>query len=93
MNRFVSLAVASLVLAYIARPSPIAAQEAAQTGTIAGKVLDERGAAVSGAQVFLARPAIGTLLEPMADTLSPACPSGRRSCMFECWDSGPIPPA
>ena len=60
MNRFVSLVVASLVLACIARPSPLAAQDTGQTGTIAGKVVDERGAAVSGAQVFLTRPAIGT---------------------------------
>ena len=37
-----------------------AAQEAAQTGTVTGRVVDERGAGISGAQVFLVRPAIGT---------------------------------
>jgi iron complex outermembrane receptor protein len=37
-----------------------AAQETAQTGTISGRVMDERGAGISGAQVFLVRPAIGT---------------------------------
>ena len=36
------------------------AQEAAQTGTISGKVTDENGAGVAGAQVYLVRPAIGT---------------------------------
>ena len=37
-----------------------AAQDAAQAGTVAGRVTDERGAGISGAQVFLVRPAIGT---------------------------------
>ena len=37
-----------------------AAQEAPQTGTINGRVVDERGAGISGAQVFLVRPAIGS---------------------------------
>jgi outer membrane receptor protein involved in Fe transport len=37
-----------------------AAQEAQQTGTVTGRVVDERGAGISGAQVFLVRPAIGT---------------------------------
>jgi iron complex outermembrane receptor protein len=37
-----------------------AAQDAAQTGTVTGQVTDERGAGISGAQVFLVRPAIGT---------------------------------
>ena len=35
-------------------------EAAAQTGTVTGRVLDERGAGISGAQVFLVRPAIGT---------------------------------
>ncbi len=52
------------MLACVARPSPILAQETGQNGTIAGKVVDERGGAVSGAQVFLTRPAIGTLTRP-----------------------------
>jgi iron complex outermembrane recepter protein len=33
---------------------------AAQTGTVTGRVVDERGAGISGAQVFLVSPAIGT---------------------------------
>src|SRR5688500_15398090 len=37
-----------------------AAQDPAQTGTVTGRVTDERGAGISGAQVFLVRPAIGT---------------------------------
>jgi len=60
MNRFVSLAFVFLVLACIARPAPLVGQDTGQTGTIVGRVVDERGGTVSGAQVFLTRPAIGT---------------------------------
>jgi outer membrane receptor protein involved in Fe transport len=35
-----------------------AAQDAAQTGSVAGRVVDEQGAGISGASVFLIRPAI-----------------------------------
>jgi outer membrane receptor protein involved in Fe transport len=42
----------------IARPTAAVAQDAAQTGTIGGKVVDERGAPVGGAQVYIARTAI-----------------------------------
>jgi outer membrane receptor protein involved in Fe transport len=41
-------------------PAPAHGQDAAQTGTISGRVTDEDGAGVAGAQVFLVRPAIGT---------------------------------
>jgi outer membrane receptor protein involved in Fe transport len=37
-----------------------AAQEAAQTGSVSGRVVDQEGAAIAGAQVFLVSPAIGT---------------------------------
>jgi outer membrane receptor protein involved in Fe transport len=36
------------------------AQDAGQTGTVTGQVTDERGAGISGAQVFLVQPPIGT---------------------------------
>lgn len=58
--RFLACGVASLILMSAARPAPAAAQDAAQTGTVTGTVEDERGAGISGAQVFLVRPAIGT---------------------------------
>jgi outer membrane receptor protein involved in Fe transport len=42
-------------------PRHAAAQDAAQTGIVNGRVLDERGAGVSGAQVFLVRPPISAM--------------------------------
>ena len=46
-----------LFLALLASAPAVVAQE---TGTVTGRVVDERGAGISGAQVFLVRPAIGT---------------------------------
>jgi outer membrane receptor protein involved in Fe transport len=56
------LAATSLVslLALSARSLPLAAQT---TGTVTGKVTDDNGAAVSGAQVFLTRPAVSAQTE------------------------------
>jgi outer membrane receptor protein involved in Fe transport len=39
---------------------PVTAQDAGQAGTVTGRVMDERGAGIAGAQVFLIRPAIST---------------------------------
>jgi iron complex outermembrane receptor protein len=50
-----------LTLGFLLALAPAAAaQDAAQTGTVTGRVTDERGAGISGAQVFLVRPAFGT---------------------------------
>lgn len=38
----------------------LAPAAAAQTGTVSGRVVDERGAGIAGAQVFLVQPPIGT---------------------------------
>ena len=50
----------ALLLPLLALPVRAAAQDAAQTGTIRGRVVDQGGAGIVGAQVFLVRPAIGT---------------------------------
>ncbi|MGH7528634.1 MAG: carboxypeptidase regulatory-like domain-containing protein, partial [Gemmatimonadales bacterium] len=44
----------------LARSASAVAQEAAQTGSVSGRVVDQEGGAIAGAQVFLVRPAIGT---------------------------------
>jgi iron complex outermembrane recepter protein len=49
-----------LILGLVLFAVPLAAQDAPQTGAVTGRVMDERGAGISGAQVFLVRPAIGT---------------------------------
>jgi hypothetical protein len=58
LPRLAATALAAQVLLPVL-PSRLGAQ-APQTGTISGKVTDENGAAVFGAQVYLTRPAIGT---------------------------------
>jgi len=50
---------AGLVVVTVA-PTTARGQDAAQTGTISGKVTDDNGGAVAGAQVYLVSPAIGT---------------------------------
>ena len=59
-SRLFTLAAASLLILLAGRPSTAAAQVGAQTGSIGGRVVDEQGAAVVGAQVYIDRPALGT---------------------------------
>src|SRR5919112_371695 len=51
--RLVSMAVASLLLLPLTAVPDIYAQGEAQTGTISGRVVDDEGIAVAGAQVFI----------------------------------------
>src|SRR5919112_308419 len=60
LYRYATRRVASLILILAAGAASLSAQDAAQTGTVSGRVVDEQGAGISGAQVFLVRPAIGT---------------------------------
>jgi iron complex outermembrane receptor protein len=53
-------AAVSLLLPFFLTGRPAEAQETGQTGTVTGRVMDERGAGISGAQVFLVRPPIAT---------------------------------
>jgi iron complex outermembrane receptor protein len=55
-----AFAAAALLLVTPVLPSTAAAQDAAQTSTVNGRVVDERGSRVAGAQVFLVQPPIGT---------------------------------
>jgi outer membrane receptor protein involved in Fe transport len=51
---------AVMFLAAAVPPLSAAAQDAAQTGSVAGRVVDQQGTGISGAQVFLIRPAVST---------------------------------
>jgi hypothetical protein len=51
LNRLATVAIACQFLLPVIRPSIASAQGAMQTGSIGGKVTDERGAPIAGAQV------------------------------------------
>ena len=74
MNRFVSLAFAVLVLACIARPSPLAAQE--PTGSIAGKVTDEQGSPIANAQITVRGTTFGAQTRADGGYTLPRVPAG-----------------
>ena len=60
VKRLVTLA-STLLLVIPGLPKPVAAQEpATPSGTIAGRVVDEDGAAIAGVQIYIDRPAIST---------------------------------
>ncbi|HYC31067.1 MAG TPA: TonB-dependent receptor [Gemmatimonadales bacterium] len=70
--------IASL-LAAAALPVTVAAQDAAQTGSVAGRVMDEQGAGISGAQVFLVRPAISAQTRADGGYTLDRVPAGTRT--------------
>ncbi len=59
-RRLITMGARASLLAALLAPVSAAAQGTGQTGTVTGKVTDESGAPVSGAQVYLVSPAIGT---------------------------------
>jgi iron complex outermembrane receptor protein len=75
---FVPIAL-GLLLGLTLAPTTAAAQDAAQTGTVTGRVTDERGAGISGAQVFLVRPAIGTQTGSDGNYRLPGVPPGSQT--------------
>ena len=75
-NRLTSGAVVSLLLLPLSTPVSVTAQDAAQTGTVRGRVLDARGGAVAGAQIFLVRPAISTASGATGDYVLDRVPVG-----------------
>jgi outer membrane receptor protein involved in Fe transport len=76
--RLVSLAVASLLLLPLAGLSNVAAQDVAQTGTISGRVVDDEGAAVAGAQVYI-NPSLGTQTRANGQYVLSRVPAGTHS--------------
>jgi iron complex outermembrane receptor protein len=59
-KRFVALASALSFLISAALTHSAVAQETARTGTITGRVVDEEGTGVAGAQIYIVRPALST---------------------------------
>ena len=58
-NHLAASVIASILVLSLARPASATAQEVVPTGSISGKGVDQEGAAIAGAQVFLAHPAAG----------------------------------
>jgi iron complex outermembrane receptor protein len=75
-RRLVLLASASIFALPFTRPAPLTAQGGAPTGTIAGRVVDEAGTGVSGAQIYIDRPALGTQTQSNGEYTLTRVPSG-----------------
>jgi outer membrane receptor protein involved in Fe transport len=76
VKRLVTLAaILSLALPALRTP-PALAQGTAPTGTITGRVVDEEGTGVAGAQVYIERPALGTQTRPNGEYVLPRVPTG-----------------
>jgi iron complex outermembrane recepter protein len=75
-RRLVLLAVTSLLALPFSRPAPLIAQGGAPTGSIAGRVVDEEGTGVSGAQIYIDRPALGTQTRANGEYTLTRVPSG-----------------
>jgi iron complex outermembrane receptor protein len=69
---------AGVVVAALA-PTVTRAQDAAQTGTISGKVVDESGAPVASAQISLRRQAIGTQSRTNGEYVLAGVPAGTQT--------------
>jgi iron complex outermembrane recepter protein len=76
VNRLVALGLAAFVLMPIVRPAPAVAQGAAQTGSIAGKVTDDKGGVIAGAQVGIPGTTIGAQSGATGDYVLARVPVG-----------------
>jgi outer membrane receptor protein involved in Fe transport len=76
--RFVSLAVAALLLLPLTGLSNVAAQGVAQTGTISGRVVDDEGNAAAGAQVYIS-PSLGTQTRSNGEYVLTRVPEGTQT--------------
>ncbi len=76
LGRLITLAAASLLVLSAGRTSTAAAQVGDQTGSIGGRVVDERGSAVAGAQVYIERPSLGTQSRANGEYVLERVPTG-----------------
>src|SRR6266542_1422925 len=77
-SRLATLGVAAMLVLLLAGPVGAIVQEAPPTGSIGGRVVDEQGAPIAGAQVFLIRPAIATATRTGGGYLLFRVPVGRQ---------------
>jgi iron complex outermembrane receptor protein len=78
-NRFIFTFLNALLLTAVASIQIGTAQQPAQTGSVGGRVTDESGAPVVGADVILEQTTIGTRTRADGDYLLPSVPAGNRS--------------
>jgi iron complex outermembrane receptor protein len=78
-NRLAAVAVAALLSLPVVRPSAAAAQGAAPTGSIAGKVTDDKGAPIAGAQVAIQGTTVGALTSATGDYVLARVPVGTQT--------------
>ena len=76
LKRLVTLASVLSVGIGMLRPAALPAQETAATGTIAGRVVDEQGTGIAGAQIYIDRPALGTQTRGNGDYTLTRVPAG-----------------
>ena len=76
-NALVFLAIA-LVMSLAVAASTARAQDAGQTGTVAGKVIDERGAPITSAQVFVDKTTLGVLTRSDGSYVIAGVPAGTK---------------
>jgi outer membrane receptor protein involved in Fe transport len=75
----VSLAFAALVALTAGRPSTAAAQVGEQTGSVGGRVVDDQGAPLAGAQVAIPGSTLGTQTRANGEYVLPRVPAGSYS--------------
>jgi outer membrane receptor protein involved in Fe transport len=76
LKRLVTLASVLSLGTGVLLPAALPAQETAATGTIAGRVVDEEGTGIAGAQIYIDRPALGTQSRGNGDFVLPRVPAG-----------------
>ena len=79
MHRCFTLAVASLLVMPIGRISTAVAQVGAQTGSVSGRVVDDDGAALAGAQVRVAGTSIAAQTRSNGEYVLPRVPVGNQT--------------
>ena len=79
LNRFATVAIACQLVLPVIRPSMAVAQGATQTGSIGGKVTDDEGAPIAGAQVGVQGTTAGAQTGTNGEYVIPRVPAGAQT--------------